>query len=221
MKDTVCFYMGKAGSSTVVAACESLGIHCSRAYDKLEGPQADYRYIITLVRDPVARNLSAFFEEHVDGWVEKGQWPALERMAWHFLNWPTTEHNHPLGWFDSVLGMETGLDVYQCEWSPRKGWAVYDHGPRRILVIRTDVLTKKLGAAMAELYEDEALEPVVGHRAKGVDKFGHGLGEVYGEWLEMVRLPADYLDWMYSSDYARHFWFKAELQRLRERWQGP
>jgi hypothetical protein len=218
-RDTVCFYMGKAGSSTVIRACESVNIHCSRAYDRLEGPQADYRYVITLAREPVARNLSAFFEEHVDGWAEKGSWPPLERMAWHFLEgWG--DHVRPLAWFNGALLWETGLDVYQCEWSPRKGWAVYDHGPRRVLVIRTDKLTKKLGAALRELYGlEENVYPAVEHRGRGAEKFGHGLGEVYSEWVAMVRLPQQYLDWMYGSDYAQHFWFKTELARLRKRWQ--
>lgn len=219
--DTACFYLGKSGSSTVIGACESLGFHCSRAYDELHHTQKDYRYIISLAREPVARNLSAFFDESVVAWGEHGAPQTTEELTEAFLQrWPDRGHQRPLAWWRGNFEAELGLDVFAHRFPRRKGWAVHEAGGKRVLIIRMDMLTKKLGKALAELY---ALPgdtwPVVQHRAKGEEKYAHGVGELYVMFLAEVCLPVWYLDRMYGSEYAEHFWFGAELKRFRKRWE--
>lgn len=225
MKDTACFYMGKADSSVVVKACESLGIHCSRAYDELHPTQKHYAYIISLARDPVARNISAFFDATHRELRSMPTLPTVEELTTRFLDhWPYGNHMRPLIWFQACFERELGLDVFSQPFSKRKGWAIYGD-ERRVLVIRTDYLVKKLGKALSELYDlPEDQWPVVTSAGVlgscGIKKYGHDIGEYYSTFLQEVRLPADYLQKMYDSDYAKHFFFKAELERFRQRWSG-
>lgn len=223
MKDTACFYFGKADSTVVINACRSLDIHCSRAYDELEPSQKDYPYIISLVREPVGRNVSAFFDATANELASMPKLPTVEELTTRFLDhWPFGNHMRPLIWFQACFERELGIDVFDQSFSKRLGWKIYES---RVLVIRTDHLSKKLGKAMSELYGlPEDVWPIVTSTkdlgSRGVDKYAHGIGDYYGSFLEEVWLPADYLEKMYESEYAKHFFFKAELERLRQRWSG-
>jgi hypothetical protein len=221
--DTCVFYFGKAGSSTVIAACESLGYHCSRAGDALAPEQAHYKYVISLAREPVARNVSTFFNDisnELGVKMQQGKQVRLEDLKERFLHeW--SSGIRPLVWFQACFGRELGIDVYADKFPKRKGWKIYEAGRKRVLVIRTEDLTKKLGKALSELYGLEETEwPVVEHRAKGHEKYAHGVGDVYARFLDWVTLPESYLDKMYKSQYAEHFWSKAALNRFRKRWMG-
>jgi hypothetical protein len=42
--------------------------------------------------------------------------------------------------------------------------------------------------------------------------------ELYGRFLDSIKLPQDYLDTMYNSRFVSHFYSRKEIDGFRARW---
>ena len=213
------FYMGKAGSSTVKHACETVGIDMPRCYSEL--PPADYNQVISLVRDPIARNVSAFFAPSVNPLHRQLRAYARydPRLLYEFLEvFPKKEHDRPLIWFDEIFKPAAGIDVYATPFPKQKGYNIYEGEQYRALVIRTEDLDKKLAKALVEFLDlpDDVVIPVEHLGQREVVP----TAELYIDFLAKVAMPDWYIEKMYGSKYASHFYSKAALERFAKRWAG-
>jgi hypothetical protein len=170
-------------------------------------------YVVSLVRDPVARNLSDFFRIGPDTLgLDLGQ-DSLEALGPAFLE-RYERHDEPLAWFDEQLKAVFGLDVYTERFPREKGYAIYENDHARALVVRLEDLRscadaafgEWLGVGRFELLDANATEP-------------KATGALYRRFVETVDLPAEYLSRMYESRYARHFYSAQELGSFRRRWE--
>jgi len=209
------FYMGKAGSSTVIQTCKQLDTDTPRCYNEL--PVEGYNHVISLARDPIARNISAFFAiewERLQAYKEYD--PQLLR---YFLEmFPQEQHNRPLVWFDEVFKPATGIDIYATKFPKTKGYDIYEGERHRVLVIKTKDLEAKLAKGLVELLGlPDDVEITVEHRPRGQDVY-QAVAGLYTDFLDSVVMPKDYIERMYESKYANHFYSKAALNRLAKRW---
>ena len=226
MTTIVVFYMGLAGSSTVIEACRKLGFAAGRAYNVLEPAQCGCQHVISLVRDPVARNVSTFFYDKARILAETGEGYSDVLLQEFLISWDG--HDRPLTWFQECFQAETGIDVYAEKFNRKRGWSVYETGSewipgKRVLVIRTEDLQPELLAGMAALLEVQIIESVEGIERRGEDavRYGEAVGGVYREFMRRAVMPEAYLERMYGSDYAKHFWYAKELAAFREFWSAP
>lgn len=181
------------------------------------------RHIVTVVRDPIARNLSAFFQvAETYGLLDLSDPSSLDagEVIHTFLN-EFNEHRGPLDWYAREFLDATGVDVYALA-APRDGRAVHHElGRTHLTILRTEDL-REVDAA-------EMIEPVVACHGPRVEVKGPCVADanrtdrkpvaaLYADVLERIRLPADYVDTMYSSTFCRHFYTSSELDRLRVRW---
>jgi hypothetical protein len=175
--------------------------------------------IITLTRDPVRRNLSAFFqtlELEFDRRLGQaasqpdGQLVAeLSELFLTQVHW----HDYPLTWFEAELKRVFEVDVYAAGFPQAQGYRRYQ-GPRaEVLVIKLELLDQCGPAALREFLKLEGFTCLPANRS--VDKQYYPL---YRQLVNSIRLPSSYLDRMYTSQYARHFYSEEELGRFRARW---
>jgi hypothetical protein len=175
--------------------------------------------IISLVRDPVARNLSSFFQ-NVDRFIpncaalyEAGRIGAAEitRAYLHGFH----EHALPLTWFDEEMKAVFGIDVFAGDAvrSHNDRVFAYRRGGLDLLVLRTEDLDDVAPAALPEFLRIDTFTPRRANAAS--EKRYH---RVYADVAEGLRLPETYLDAMYGSQYARFFYTAAEVERFRARW---
>ena len=88
------------------------------------------------------------------------------------------------------------------------------------MVIRTEDLSKKLAKALVELLGLSS-DLVIGvkHAGHGQEVYAATAG-LYTDFLAKVTLPDWYIERMYGSKYASHFYSKAALERFAKRWAG-
>jgi hypothetical protein len=172
--------------------------------------------VVTMVRDPVARNISAFFEniaEYVPDYRERqtaGEL-AIGTLIETFL--AQYEHDIPLNWFDCQLRPVFDVDVYAEPFPKDRGYAIYS-GPRAsVLLLKLERLKECAAPAMKEFLGIEDF--VLTNTNVGEDK---DYRDVYRAFVDAIRLPASYLDRMYDSRLARHFYTDDEVRRFRSRW---
>jgi hypothetical protein len=168
--------------------------------------------VITLVRDPVARNLSSFFYDitrYVPDFYERT--PSSVELLEAFLTRP--DHDTPLAWFEQQAEPLLSLDVYAAPFPREQGYALLRSERVAWLTLRAEDLAMRIAPAMHALLgiPDFACAKT----NAGMDK---PYAAAYQRFLSEAQLPAEYLDHVYGSRLARHFYDAGERERMRRRW---
>jgi hypothetical protein len=174
--------------------------------------------IVSLTREPVGRNISAFFQgldfwfpDHFDVRGETDRDNLMGEFRQNFLeHFP---HNETLNWFDKELYSMFGLDVYNEDFPVSQGYKIYHRSDFELLIIRLEDFNRCAGKAFGEFLGLE--DTWIVNSNVGKNKM---YGKVYRLFKQHVRLPDDYLQAMYSSKYAEHFYGEKEIISFRERW---
>jgi hypothetical protein len=172
--------------------------------------------IVSLVRDPVARNASTFFyalDEFIPGWeyaYAKGDL-SLADMIKIFVSkksYVLTAFN----WFDEQVKPVFDIDVYQTPFPQEIGYQIYSSSKADLLLLRLENLRSCAREAFAHFLgiPNLALQTInAGSERKTAD--------LYRLFMEQP-LPREYVDWTYSYRLAQHFYTKAELDKFKRNW---
>jgi hypothetical protein len=167
--------------------------------------------VITIVRDPIARAASAFFQSSRQLGRLGDEGDAVDAAFEAFVRGEGLDH--ALTWFERELEPTIGVDVYAHAFDPARGFAVIDEPHAQVLVLRQENLDVA-PAALAEVL-GLASAPVIGRENVGAEKqYRHH----YARALESVVLPDDVLDRAYGSRLVRHFYAPHEIDAFRSRW---
>lgn len=176
--------------------------------------------IVTLIRDPIARNISAFFNNlerrimphYPDNESEIPINQLLEEVRERFWK-DFNQHDVPLTWFNAELKQAFGIDVYSREFPKSEGFGIYQGETADVLVIRLENLRECAGEAFRRFLgiQDLALTDA----NVGQDKV---YSEAYEHFLNSVTVPPWYLEMMYNSQYVRHFYTRDEILGFVDRW---
>lgn len=185
--------------------------------------------VVTLVRDPVVRNVSAFFQ-NLDVELVNADHQYRIRSTYNFevtlgigdidrlvdLFIETLDHDTPIIWFDSQMKAVFGVDVFSSDFPRSRGYKIYEGELADVLVLRLEDLD---GCACEAFQEFLGLEDLTLQSTNiGSDK---PYQPIYREFLDSAVLPDSYLDRMYTSKYARHFYSQEEIDAFRARWCRP
>jgi len=173
--------------------------------------------VISLVRDPIATNLSGFFHNYL--W-----WPLelenqaraktgdyLPQLIQQFMQ--SYPHDVPLNWFDSEMKPLFGIDVFATEFPKDRGYKVYHGEHANLLLLKLEKLKDCAQDAFDEFLgiKDFKLE----RANEASNKWYAGL---YQEFKQEVSLPRSYVDHLYETRYMEHFYTAAESKTFRQKW---
>ena len=131
--------------------------------------------IITFVRDPIAKNVSDFFQNlsnpffHRNGTIEKKK---VDELIQHFLN--NFHHRWVLHWLDQNINDVFGIDVFSQPFPKEKGYQIFKTNNIEILIIRTEDINSKIKDAIAEfmnLQDFNVIETNIGNRKNYARKY--------------------------------------------------
>ena len=175
--------------------------------------------IISLVRDPVARNISTFFyalPQFIPHWKEKetqqllsaGELNAIFESKRHFIQ-------TALNWFDEQIKDAVGLDVYAVPFDKTRGWQIYKQGLIELLVLRMEDLQRTGEDALRKFLNLPHLKMVKVNTGEEREAY-----ELYRRFLTHP-VSQEYLEMTYSAKLARHFYTDKEIKRFVHRWCNP
>lgn len=169
--------------------------------------------VVSLVREPIARNISFYFQVLDQLWqTERAhEKVSLDQLLEEFHE--RFPHERSLDWFDEELKTVLGIDVYTHPFPRDKGFVRIDSGPYEVLIMRHDLDDRLKEKLLAELFDVPRVS--LSPRNVGAEK---AYGKVYSEFLRRLTFSEDYADQMLDSKYARHFYGAEELARLRAKW---
>ena len=178
--------------------------------------------IVTLVREPIGRNVSAFFQ-NLDRFVARPD--AHATLSTDELREAFVErfpHDEPLTWFDHEWGPVLGLDPWRYPQPRDRGWQHVTVGRWDLVWMRHDLPDADKLRLLQRAWELPGLDAAVEHpvvRNRAADK---PYAAAYARFLAQVRLPEALVEAAYASRYATHFLPADERARLRRRWlTGP
>lgn len=184
--------------------------------------------LITLTREPVGRNISAFFENlnvnpgAVPGEfvissdyyrieptvVSVGDSQALTRL---FLEHAT--HDSPLKFFDREIRDIFGIDVLTEGFSPEKGYGIYHSDRADLLVLRLESLKDCAGQAMREFLGIDDFKVI--NRNIGAKKV---YAPLYDAFKREAVITSDYANTLYESKFMQTFYSREEIDAAKEKW---
>lgn len=175
--------------------------------------------VITLVRDPVATNVSGFF--HKNEWwpsslreICQDESPAcLNALRERFMS--SYPHDVPLDWFDMEMLPVFGIDVFATPFPKEQGYDIYRNEFADVLLIKLEKLDDCGEAALEELLNLGHVEFIRANTAS--DKW---YSPLYSQFKRSLNLPDSYLDQMYDSKFTRQFYTDVEIQAFRSKWRS-
>lgn len=177
--------------------------------------------LITLVREPIGRSISTFFERVPVFWpyllddtgalkVEDARAKLVKQLT---SNDPELERTNT--WFDTEMKGVFGIDVYEHPFDHRQGSTVIETERARVLLIRMEDINRNTSVLQnfLALNDPLRLEPTNVARDKP-------LGDGYRTIRRSLNLNKDLCIRYYSSHFARHFYTEYERSTLIEKWSG-
>jgi hypothetical protein len=168
--------------------------------------------IISLIREPIGRNVSAFFEnyERDTGVNYRRSQLTVEQLRELFL--VNYRHDLPLDWFENHIENRFGIDVFASPF-PESGFGTYESGRVRLLVLKLEIPDAEKESAIGSFLNIPSFRL---QRANvGELKI---YADMYAAFKREVRLPAEYVDRMCDSRYFRHFYSRDVIEKVWRRW---
>lgn len=167
--------------------------------------------IVTITRDPLARTISAYFEQYqyvINNDIDQLTTQELIDNFFEFAN-----HATPHIWFDNEIKTMLSIDVYNFNFDKRKGWHKFDTKYYDLLILKMESLSSS-PVPLAELLDvnEFVLEPTNRSQFKVYSK-------AYDKFRSKISFSEEYLDFHYKSKYAEHFYTSEELLSFRGKWR--
>lgn len=177
---------------------------------------------ISLVREPVSRNISTFFQDlrlvhHRHGFYDRivagGDDSLVEDMTRFFIE--SFDQRNGLEWFDKEVKQHLGIDVLAEAFPTSQGFNTYTGKRADLLLIRLEDLSECGTKAIREFMGIDAFR--LGGAQRGSRKY---YSEVYRRFLDQIVLPDKLLDLLYGSRLVTTFYSPEEIAAFRKKWSG-
>jgi hypothetical protein len=184
--------------------------------------------IVTLTREPVARNLSAFFENlavtttdddaeyeiqsdyyGIDPVVVSESSP--ERLVELFF--AHARHDSPVRFFDREIRDLFGIDALDEDFPKDKGYKIYQSTRADLLVLKLEKLKDCVEVAFEDFLNIRKFHLV--NRNVGAKKI---YAPLYDATKKNMKVSDEYANRLYESRYMTTFYSEAEIKAARERW---
>lgn len=169
--------------------------------------------IISLTREPIGRNVSAFFEnfKRVTGVEYENSTLSIDELRSIFLS--KYPHVLPLEWFDINILKTFEIDVYEKPF-PDSGTCTFSTGNIRLLVMRSEIDDEKKELAIKNFLGLSDFR-LIRKNISTDKKYSH----TYQKFMANVTFPDDYIAAMLKSKYCMHFYSQSLIAAMTNRWR--
>jgi hypothetical protein len=168
--------------------------------------------IVTLVREPIARNISMFFHD-LDAYLFSAYTNCMRTrkapLATRCENSSLLidvfnsefDHDYALNWFDNEFAIMTGLNIYDYDFNHDLGYCLIQKPSVEVFCLRTDKIAERID----DLTEFCGSEVNLSAVNRADDKWYH---EVYKQFSREYSYSTDKLHKIYNSQFFQHFFQK-------------
>ncbi|WP_156115565.1 putative capsular polysaccharide synthesis family protein [Psychroserpens sp. Hel_I_66] len=167
--------------------------------------------IISLTRDPIARDVSGIFQtwKHIFN-VENITDVSAEMIIAHLKE---IDFSYAQNWFETDFKEFTGFDIFEHEFNSSRGYEIYSCKKAELLIFQLEQLNSNFNLAMNrfigkgeyKLHE----ENITASRASG---------ELNTKVKQLLKLSHQQLENIYDSLYMSTFYNTSQIDKFKKRW---
>lgn len=225
---------GKVGSTTICTNIRKSGLACVHEH-RLNGideegkdilKKLDILKIITLVREPISRNISRFFQ-YFEGpslgpiicVIPEMQFMEviIERLKHGYHEIPYYNNNilhNPFDWFDKELKAVFGVDIYAHPFDKEKGYSIIKQGNIEVLAMKLEKLNS-LESVIGEFINVPNFKLI---NANEGDKKPYKY--LYKNVKDAIKIPREVFDEYYKNNPKMdHFYSEEEKAAFLKKWE--
>lgn len=173
--------------------------------------------IITMMREPIGRNISAFFQnfEAITGIKPADAKYSNNELKDIFFTNKKMDHEPPYTWFDKNIKKHFGLDIFGAPFPKEKGWARFKRGNLEVLLMKAEI---------SDDVKIQLLKEVTGLtnfqlKASNISE-DKDYADMYASFKKEIVIPTSYLDQFYNSPKIRYFYTDEEIAAMRKKWKS-
>ncbi len=167
--------------------------------------------IISLVREPISRDISNIFQNPVDYVAGKN----IDNVTVEELIEKSEEkgHEYTLNWFDSESKNFLNFDIYSLPFDINKGYKIYKTKKFDLLLIKLENLNECYQDAFNAFFnlKISSLKVVNEGNTKATDKLAEKVKSKY-------KVKEETLSSIYRSKYVKHFYSDSEIEKFSSKW---
>lgn len=169
--------------------------------------------VITMVRDPIARHVSAVFEllpqvfRDFDRNV-LGEQTTIEKIQQLVMSLP----DGMMSWHEEQLKPVFDIDVYGVPFPHHQGYQIYKNKKTSLLLVRLE----NLNIVANDAFRDFLGVPNVQLKRKNSAE-DKKYGNSYAKFRDL-RFPIEYINQFYCNKFSRHFYDTTELDVFKKKW---
>lgn len=174
-------------------------------YDKIILEQRPV-YIITAVRDPISRNISAFFNNYSfdDNTNIKDRTDTFIRKHLHSI---------PIKWFDDEIKKTLKINVFNYSFDVERGYDQIIHDNINMLIMRSE---------LKNTIKEEAIKNFLNLIFFKIDNKNITAQEknhrIYNDFKRKIELSPKYIEEMLNNEMVNHFYSQEMIHQIREQW---
>lgn len=172
-------------------------------------PESQQIKMITLVRDPVARNISACFAGFTEQ-SEAGDESPLDREKVKQI-FDSFFHERPARWFENEFHSALGIDLLAIPFPKEQGFGRYQFDKIDLLVMQNEIPDNVKREQLADFLEIGEINLIRKNDQMLSDPR-------YVDFKAQVPLTEEYLDRLYGLPFVSHFYNDQAIQGFRRRW---
>ncbi len=178
--------------------------------------------IISIVRDPLQRNISDFFqniEQYFPNFTQRfasGELGLEDVIEAFWKNHGSWGVDYAGRWFNRELKAVLGIDIMAVEFPKDKGYVILNYPDRNIevLLLKFESFNQCLEKSLCEFFALEQLAIKDANVSQHKDYY-----KAYKEFKHFVKFSKEYLDKIYRNYWMSHFYTEAEINQFQRRWE--
>lgn len=169
--------------------------------------------IISLVREPISRNMSAFFQNlnFFQATYPSYDFSDTNQLIECFLE--NYNHDTPLEWFDTELKFATSIDIYEQKFDSVNGYITINSYPYEVLILKHDLSDSKKEECIAKFLGLSSFRIARENEASSKSYF-----DSYKKFTNSIKIPKTYAENMLESKYSKHFYSSQEIDNIYRKW---
>ena len=167
--------------------------------------------IITLIRDPIARDVSAFFENLNIFGVDQNNLPTVDEACKKFV--ATYPNNTIEEWFSDEFCKVFGIDLFAMDFPKDVGWNIFSKDNFKFLLMKAETPDDVKQNVVAAFLECPRFK--ISNANIMSEKFDKSYYKNFK--VQLKHYIAEKLK-SYDGDYVKYFYSDSEIDSMRQQW---
>ncbi len=193
---------------------------CKLLRSKFDSGAINKLKVITLVRDPIAREISSFFQNleltntHLIDQQNQLKTDVAVKLIEKKITCNLLDIHYCLNWFDQEFNPALCLNIYDYPFNQQKGYSIISMDNIDVLVLKLEKLDSCYGQALEEFLDIQLSGPSIKANRGDQKKYSHER-EMIKKYLQ---LSPEACQNIYSTRFVKHFYSQDERDTFIARW---